>query len=339
MVNLSRRLAGKGFAYEKLRSLYFDISRFADYGKLSGIDINKIRLGATVDLDEYEKENPRDFTLFKRATLSELKRGIFTKTEWGNVRPSWHIQCAAISMKYLGEHYDVYAGSRELLFPHHENVNAIARAVTGKPLARFWIHCDRILIDGKKVDENDSGLTLDDLINMGFSGRLIRYWLFSTHYRKPITFARDRLNIARLSLARIDHCIYELNHIQDGRPYPELDQLLYDIKHGFRRAMDEDLNVATAMASLFSNIKTINVLLQSHKIDAAGAARILDVFRGLDAALGFLQFDAGEVGPEIRQILKDRERARLRHDWALADKLRDQLRTLGVVVRDRKLAN
>ena len=180
MVTLSQKLVSRGYAYEKLRSLYFDISRFSDYGQLSGIDINKIKLGATVDLDEYEKANPRDFTLFKRSKLSELKRGIFTKTDWGNVRPSWHIQCAAMSMKFLGENYDMYASSRELLFPHHENVNAIAKAVTGKSLARFWIHCDRILIDGKKVDENDAGYNLDDLARMGYSGRLLRYWLFST---------------------------------------------------------------------------------------------------------------------------------------------------------------
>ena len=240
-------------------------------------------------------------------------------------------------MKYLGENYDVYAGSRELLFPHHENINAIARAVTGKPLARYWIHCDRILIDGKKVDENDCGLTLDDLNSMGFPGRLIRYWLFSTHYRKPITFARDRLISARLSLARIDHCIYQLNHVRDGQPYPDLDQLLYDIKQGFTRAMDDDLNVATAMASLFSNIKTINILIQAQKIDPAGAARVLEALHGLDAVLGFLQFDAGEAGREIRQILKARDRARSEHDWELADKLRDQLRGLGVEVRDGKL--
>ena len=339
MVTLSRKLANKGFAYEKLRSLYFDISRFSDYGKLSGIDINKIKLGATVDLDEYEKENPRDFTLFKRSKLSELKRGIFTKTDWGNVRPSWHIQCAAISMKYLGDNYDVYAGGRELLFPHHENVNAIACAVTGKPLARFWIHCDRILIDGKKVDENDFGFTLDDLAGMGYPGRLIRYWLFSTHYRKPITFAQDRLKNARLSLDRIDHCIYKLNHIEDGQSYPELDQLLYDIKHGFTRAMDDDLNVATAMASLFSNIKKINILAQARKIDAAGASVIIEAFRGINEVLGFLQFHANENDPAVRQLLKARERARSEYNWVLADKLRDQLRTLGIFVQDGKLVD
>ncbi|MFO7554049.1 MAG: cysteine synthase, partial [Desulfobacterales bacterium] len=146
MVSLAEKLMKKGVAYEKLRSLYFDISRFPDYGKLSGVDINKIKLGATVDLDEYEKDNPRDFTLFKRSRLSELKRGIFTKTEWGNVRPSWHIQCTAMAMRYLGETYDIHTSTRELVFPHHENEIAIAGALTGKPLARFWIHCDRVLL-------------------------------------------------------------------------------------------------------------------------------------------------------------------------------------------------
>jgi cysteinyl-tRNA synthetase len=337
MVALSQKLVNRGFAYEKLRSLYFDISRFSDYGRLSGIDIDKIKLGATVDLDEYEKENPRDFTLFKRSRLSELKRGIFFKTQWGNVRPSWHIQCAAMSMKYLGENYDIYASSRELLFPHHENVNAIAAALTGRPLARFWIHCDRILINGKKVDENDSGHTLDDLARMGYSGRLIRYWLFSSHYRKPIAFSKDRLNNARHSLKRIDQCIHILQNIGDGQPYPDLDQLVYDIKQGFIRAMDDDLNISAAMASLFGSIKKINILALEKKIDAEGASKVLDAFHSVDAVLGFFKFDkvAGDSG--IQQLIKTRNQARSEHNWELADRIRNQLREREIFVQDEKL--
>ena len=156
MVDLADRLVKKGYAYEKLRSIYFDISRFKEYGRLSGIDLDKIRLGATVDLDEYEKDNPRDFTLLKRTRLSELKRGIYIKTDWGNMRPSWHLQCAAMSMRYLGDYYDIHCAGRELVFPHHENEVAIAGALTGKTLAKYWIHCDRVLVDGKKVDEGDA---------------------------------------------------------------------------------------------------------------------------------------------------------------------------------------
>jgi cysteinyl-tRNA synthetase len=324
-------------AYEKLRSLYFDISRFSDYGQLSGIDINKIKLGATVDLDEYEKENPRDFTLFKRSKLSELKRGIFTKTDWGNVRPSWHIQCAAMSMKYLGDNYDIYASSRELLFPHHENVNAIAAALTGRPLARFWIHCDRILIDGKKVDENDSAYTLDDLTRMGYSGRLIRYWLFSTHYRKPITFSEDRLMDARHSLNRIEQCLFILQKIRDGQSCPDVDQFLYDIKHGFISAMDDDLNISAAMASLFRSIKKVNILALEKKIDAADASKILNAFRKIDSVLGFLEFDKKIDDHEVRRLIRVRNQARLEHNWVLADGIREQLKARGIIVQDRKV--
>jgi len=337
MVALSRKLVNKGFAYEKLRSLYFDISRFSDYGRLSGIDINKIKLGATVDLDEYEKENPRDFTLFKRSRLSELKRGIFTKTDWGNVRPSWHLQCTAMSMKYLGDSYDIYASSRELLFPHHENVNTIAAAVTGKPLARFWVHCDRILIDGKKVDEKESGYTLEDLARMGYSARLIRYWLFTSHYRKPITFSADRLNEAERALKRIDQCVHTLMNVRGGQAYSELDQLLYDIKNGFTSAMDDDLNISAAMAALFRCIKKINILAQKKKIDSDGAAKILGALRNIDTVLGFLEFEDALDDAEVRKLLQAREKARSEKNWELADRLREQLVAQGVVVQDPKL--
>ncbi len=338
MVALAQKLVNKGLAYEKLRSLYFDISRFSDYGQLSGIDINKIKLGATVDLDEYEKQNPRDFTLFKRSKLSELKRGIFTKTHWGSVRPSWHIQCAAMSMKYLGDNYDIYASSRELVFPHHENVNAIAAAITGKPLARFWMHCDRILIDGKKVDENDSAYTLDDLAGMGYSGRLIRYWLFSTHYRKPITFSEDRLKYARRSLKRIDQFFSTMRNVGEGRSYEDLDQLLYDIKHGFITAMDDDLNISAALASLFSNIKKINILVLERKIAVADVSRILAAFRKIDAVLGFLERGRQDDDSEIHKLIETRNQARLDQNWALADRIRDQLEARGILVQDTKIS-
>jgi cysteinyl-tRNA synthetase len=337
MVTLSQKLVNRGYAYEKLRSLYFDISRFSDYGQLSGIDINKIKLGATVDLDEYEKANPRDFTLFKRSKLSELKRGIFTKTDWGNVRPSWHIQCAAISMKFLGENYDIYASSRELLFPHHENVNAIAKAVTGKSLARYWIHCDRILIDGKKVDENDAGYNLDDLARMGYSGRLLRYWLFSTHYRKPIAFSENRLKEATRSLKRLDHCIDTLQNIREGQPYLELDQLLYDIKHGFTSAMDDDLNISAAMAAMFKSIKTINRLVDEKRINRGDASKILEVLRSIDSVLGFLNFEAVRYDAEIQRLIDARNKARSEKNWGDADQIREQLKSRGVVLQDQKI--
>jgi len=340
MVSLAEKLMKKGVAYEKLRSLYFDISRFPDYGKLSGVDINKIKLGATVDLDEYEKDNPRDFTLFKRSRLSELKRGIFTKTEWGNVRPSWHIQCTAMAMRYLGETYDIHTSTRELVFPHHENEIAIAGALTGKPLARFWIHCDRVLLDGKKLDEQGPGHTLTDLINMGYSGREIRYWLLSGHYRKPVTFSRDRLEDAKRSLKRLDSCIHSLIHIKGGAgPYPELDQVLYDIKHGFTSAMDDDLNISEALASIFKIVKQVNILVLENKLDPDGARKIVDAFANLDSVLKIFDFEEAFENPEVRRLIKERDQARREKNWDLADKIRDRLKAMGVTLKDQKLIN
>lgn len=337
MVDLSEQLAKKGFAYEKLHSLYFDISRLSDYGRLSGVDLNKIRLGATVDLDEYEKDNPRDFTLLKRARLSELKRGIYTKTIWGNVRPSWHLQCAAMSMKYLGPSFDIHTSGRELMFPHHENEIAIAAALNGKPLARFWIHCDRVLIDGKKVDENKSRITLENLAAMGYSNRLIRYWLISGHYRKPLTFSTDRLDEARKALIRLDTFMNNLERVQDGAVYSDIDQLIYDIRSGFVSAMDDDLNISAALASLFTHIKQINRLMQDRAIDPDGASKISAAVRQIDGVLHILRKETETLPPDIQELIKQRNQARHEKNWALADRIRDILTDKCVVLRDDKI--
>jgi cysteinyl-tRNA synthetase len=336
MVAISEKLVNKGFAYEKLRSLYFDISRLANYGELSGININKIKIGATVDLDEYEKDNPRDFTLFKRSRLSELKRGIFTKTGWGNVRPSWHIKSAAISMKFLGETSDIHTSSRELVFPHHENENAIALALSGNPLFKYWMLCDRVLFDGKKLDENTTNPNLSDLLDWGYSGRVIRYWLMSNHYRKPITFSRERLDDAQRSLKRLDQSIYLLQQVKNGPPYPELDQLLYDLKHGFTQAMDDDLNISAAMATIFKIVKKINHVIQNQKIDSTGVAKIIDAFRSIHEVLNIVDFQDASFDPDAQRLMSERHKARAEKNWKRADEIREQLRAKGVMVQDHK---
>ncbi|MBW1889923.1 MAG: cysteine--tRNA ligase [Deltaproteobacteria bacterium] len=337
MVSMVHRLVNRGYAYEKLRSIYFDISRFAEYGRLSGVDLNKIRLGATVDLDEYEKENPRDFTLLKRSRLSELKRGIFVKTDWGNVRPSWHIQCAAMAMKYLGESYDIHTASRELMFPHHENEIAIAGSVTGKPLAKYWVHCDRVLVDGKKMADKGSDLSIDHLMAAGYKGREIRYWLITAHYRKPVHYSLAKLENARRGLKRIDACVDRLQGVNTGESYPELDQLVYDIKQGVVGAMDDDLNTSAAIASIFRQIKKINTLIAARKIDTAGAARVLETFKNIDAVLNIFELGETRHDATVAGLIEEREKARQSRDWARADEIRRELTARGVVVQDKSI--
>ncbi len=334
MVQIARNLKTNGYAYEKLRSLYFNIARIPDYGKLSGIDLQKIRLGATVDLDEYEKDNPRDFTLLKRSRLSELKRGIFVKTEWGNVRPSWHLQCTAAAVKTMGERYDIHASGRELIFPHHENHLAISVALTGHPMANYWVHCERVLWEAAEREKNKGGPLLAALFEKGYPGRVIRYWILSHHYRKPLTFSEDRLEEAGRALKRIDACTDALRQVREGTPDPETDQLLYDIKHGFISAMDDDLNMPEALAAVFDKIRKVNVGIRRKTIDAESARKILNAFLEIDAVLNIFQRSDQSLGPEAAALMKEREAARKARDWDTADRLRDRLRSMGIDVRD-----
>ncbi len=327
MVALARRLSAKGFAYEKLRSLYFNLSRFNAYGRLSGIDPARTRAGASVDLEDFEKDHPGDFALFKRCRLSELKRGAFVKTDWGNMRPSWHLQTTAMAMKYLGENFDVHISSRELLFPHHENENAIAAALTGKPLANCWIHAERVLGE-------DPGLRA--LREKGIAPRELRFWLMSVHYRKPAVFAWDRILEARRSLRRLDDCVARLMNVHGGEPCPELDQLIYDLRQGLRRGMDDDLNTPAILAALFQAVRSINGFLARGAMDERGAGRLLSAFQDINAVLGILDFrQKSDAAEAVLELIAAREKARSAGDFELADRLRAQLLAAGVRVQDR----
>ena len=329
MLALARKLASQGIAYEKLRSLYFDLSRSPGYGRLSGIDVAKVKVGATVDLEDYEKENPRDFALFRRCRLSELKRGAFVKSEWGNVRPSWHLQTVVLATKHLGEGFDIHTSSHDLVFPHHENENAVAEALFGKPLARYWIQCEQVLGDPPAVR---------DVAAQGVLGREVRYWLLSAHYRKPLTYSFSRLVDARRSLQRLDRCVRSLMQIRGGRPCPEVGQLSYDLRQGLGAAFDDDLNLPAAVASLFQTVKRINSLVADNLMDAQGAGRLIAVLRELDMVLGIFDFDdSATLDSQTRDLIQARDRARAERNWPLADKLRREILARGVSVQDSKL--
>ena len=337
MIEVVEQLVAKGYAYEKLQSLYFDISRFDQYGQLSGIDLNKIKLGATVDLDEYEKDNPRDFTLLKRVKLAELKKGIYYKTQWGNVRPSWPLQCATLALKYLGETLDVYIAGRELMFPLNENEIAIAGAVNKKPLARFWLHCDRVLVNGQASDHHGEKLTVQDLRAAGWSGREIRFWLLSTHYRKTVHYSKERLQYARHTLKRLDACVAALIQLKEGRSYKDLDQLLYDLKSGFISAMGDDLNISAALAAVFKIVKQLNRLTSGRQIAAHQVGKVLEALSNIDSVLNIFHFQIQAGQEEIKELMAKRDAARREKNWKLADQLRDKLIRMGVAVRDAKI--
>jgi cysteinyl-tRNA synthetase len=338
MIALTRTLLHKGYAYEKFHSLYFDISRFKDYGHLSRVDLKQIQVGKTVDLDEYEKDNPRDFTLLKRSNLAELKKGIFLATEWGNVRPGWHIECSAMALKYLGETFDIHTSGVDLIFPHHENEIAISEAATGKKFVNTWFHSELVIVDGKKMSRaNHNAVTLRDLLAQGFSGREVRFWLSATHYRKPLAFSLKSLEASRRSLKRLDEFIQKLYTAQTGSSETaEVGEALFVFKTQFKEAMDDDLNISQALSALFKLVRTINPILVERRISASDFQEIDQVLRKVDSVLQILDFPERELPWEVQTLLNRRQEARKRKEFAEADRIRDQICAQGFRLIDLK---
>jgi cysteinyl-tRNA synthetase len=334
MVELTKKLLTKGFAYEKLRSVYFDIARFKGYGRLSGLDLGKIKLGKTVDLDEYAKEDPRDFTLLKRAKLGELKSGLYFTTPWGQVRPSWHLECAAMAVKHLGQTADFHVGGIESLFPHEENENALFTAATGQPLATFWLHSELVLKDGKPVREPGE-LTVRDLLRQGFTGAEVRYFLLATHYRKPLAFTPDNLKAAARARARLDHFLERLSLLTGGDGQAgAVEERLFLLKKEVLAALDDDLNISRALAAIFEAMNELNAELDRGRLGHTAASLVLSRFQELDELLAVMKFPAATRDADLEARLQEREEARRRKDFATADRIRQELAAQGVEILD-----
>ena len=335
MIEIAHTLIHKGYAYEKLGSIYFDISKFKKYGQLSGIDLRKIKLGQTVDLDNYEKENPRDFTLLKRSTLAELKTGLFYETDWGNARPGWHIECSAMATRYLGETIDIHTASQDLMFPHHENEIAIAEALTGKPLANYWLHSGQLLRDGRKM-AGDTGnvVTLQEVLHRGYTGREVRFMLLGVYYRKPLPFSFRRLNAARTALRRIDEFTRKLLCLPAGLPHPDIAAYVSELEKVFTDAIHDDLNISGAIGALFHFVKHVNPIVQDGQLDKEQKNDVLEALRQVNTVLGVLRLEQCPLTPEIDRLIRLRERARQLKDWTAADSAREELLRKGVTIHD-----
>ncbi|HDR14679.1 MAG TPA: cysteine synthase [Desulfobacteraceae bacterium] len=336
MMEIAGKLVEKGYGYAKFRSIYFDISRFRKYGSLSGIDLEKIRVGKTVDLDLYEKDNPRDFTLLKRSTLDELKKGIFYQTRWGKVRPGWHLQCATLALKHEKTPYDIHTGGVELIFPHDENTAAIAEALAERPLANYWLHSEPVLIDGRSGSspDNEARIGLDDLVEKGISGREIRYWLLSRHYRKPIVFEESKFKAVKNTLTGLDDFTARVHAAASTVENAEIDQAAYDLKQHFQEAMADDLNIAAALAALFSFVNRVERIMASEGLSGQGRQTVLNALEGVDEILGILSLEPPPVDREIRSLVERRETARKDKNWKEADRIREELNRRGIEILD-----
>jgi cysteinyl-tRNA synthetase len=335
MIKIIQTLLQKGVAYSgEDGSVYFAISKFPQYGKLSHLKTAELKVGARVNQDEYAKEEAQDFALWKAYTPED--GNVYWETELGKGRPGWHIECSAMSMKYLGETFDIHCGGVDNMFPHHENEIAQSEAATDKPFVHYWMHNEHLLVEGKKMAKRLGNFyTLRDLLAKGLDPLAIRYLLLSTHYRQQFNFTFEGLDAAKGAIDRLANLQRRLKDANGKTNSDELKQLTNKIQTCFTEALNDDLNVSTALASLFDFVRDINNLLDTNKLSKEDAEKISKLIADLDNVLGVIPKPKEETLPkEAEELIKKREDARKIKDWKTADTARQQLKAMGIVLED-----
>lgn len=334
MIALIGKLMERGVAYQAPdKSIYFSIEKYrgcgCTYGQLQKLNFEEMRVGERVSSDEYEKESVADFALWKARVPED--GDVFWESPWGQGRPGWHIECSAMSMKLLGETFDLHLGGEDLVFPHHEDEIAQSEGATGRPFVKYWMHGAHLLVQGKKMSKSlGNFFTLRDLIAKGFSGREIRYLLMSSHYRETFNFTIDGLTGARSALARIDECVGKLRELSGTQSAPATSDLI----SRFTDAMDEDLNVAGAWGAVFDWVRDSNRKLATSDVSAEQAAAMLASWNQVDSVLGIAKKEESEAPPGLLALLEERQAARKARDFKRADAIRDELKAKGWVIED-----
>jgi len=341
MIALVAKLFERGLAYtSEDGSVYFSVGKLPGYGKLAHLDRENLRAGARVAQDEYEKESYGDFALWKGWDASDGE--VVWESPWGRGRPGWHLECSAMSMRYLGETFDLHTGGIDNLFPHHENEIAQAEGATGKPFVTYWMHCAHLRVNGEKMSKSlGNFFTLRDLVDKGWSGREIRTVLINGHYRQALNFTFDALDAARAALARVDECVDALGERAAGAaPAVDVPAWAAEARDAFAAAVNDDLNMPEAFAALFALVRGSNSALRAGALAATDAAALLALADRMDSVLGVIRFgraDRAEAVPAaVTALAEARAAARAAKDWAESDRLRDELATKGWEVRDSK---
>lgn len=351
MIDIIRRLEERGLAYvaKDEGSVYFDISEFAGYGKLSKVDVSAGRRGERVAADEYDKEDVRDFVLWKAAKPEDETVGAVWDTPWGPGRPGWHIECSAMSIAELGETFDIHAGGVDLIFPHHEDEIAQSEGATGKEFVRYWLHGEFLLLEGDKMAKSTGNIfNLQDLIDRGVKPSSVRYLFLTAHYRSKLNFTFAGLEASAEAVRRVRGArtrLAEHPAVRDPDPSDEavLHPLVDEVLAGFREAMDADLNSSVALAELHRLVSGVNQRLEAlgtRPISEAEKHAALDAFARLDSVFGFVALAdrESEVDSELASWVEERiaarQAARKARDFAQADAIRAELSARGVTVED-----
>ena len=343
IIEIIQRIIDAGYGYELDGDVYFAVRKYADYGQLSGRNLDDLQSGARVEVDS-RKHDPLDFALWKSAKPGEPS----WESPWGNGRPGWHIECSAMSGKYLGEQFDIHGGGQDLIFPHHENEIAQTCCVTGKPMANYWLHNGFITINQEKMSKSLGNFFLLRDILAKFDPQTVRFYLLSVHYRSPLDFDDEKLQVAQKGLERIKNCYTALQNQlknntagQDEVGGLEILAKVTAIQEAFEEAMNDDFNTALASGNLFDMVREINTYLNAEVVDKAALVKINEIFQALLDVLG-LDFaakageDDGLVDSLMNLLIDLRKQARADKNYALADQIRQQLGEIGIVLEDTK---
>ncbi|UCG95722.1 MAG: cysteine--tRNA ligase [archaeon] len=334
MIELIRKLIKKGYAYVINNCVYFDISKFRGYGKLSGNTVEKLKHGAGGRVKKNpDKKSQFDFALW----IEDSNHIMHWSSPWGeHGYPGWHVECSVMAMKYLGETIDIHTGGEDNKFPHHECEIAQSEGATGRKFCNYWLHVKHLLVDGNKMSKSKGNFyTLRDLIEKGYSPKALRFLYLKAHYRKQMNFTLEGLKEAEDNLASIwdfmDR-LEEWNFEYDNNP--KLEELMEKARKGFEREMDDDLNTPGALAVIFDFVKSVNKLMDQKKLSNADSDMVYDLITRFDQVLGVLERDREELPDWAKKLIEKREKLRKEKKWKQADKVRDELREKGIVVED-----
>jgi cysteinyl-tRNA synthetase len=332
MIELAQRLEQRGMTYSSKGSLYYRIDAFAAYGRLSNLEGRQVLSGARVDHDEYDKDDARDFVLWKAERPGEPA----WDSPFGRGRPGWHLECSAMSMKYLGESFDLHTGGVDNIFPHHENEIAQSEAATGCTFVKYWMHAAHLLVDGEKMSKSKGNVhTLRELLAQGHAARAVRLLLLATHYRSPLNFTQAGMAQATSELERLDGLASRLSREPEAPgENREFDARVAQAAREFEEALFDDLNISGALGALFRLVRETHVALDRAELPADSRARLRQTLGRFDSVLGLAGRADEVLEPEIEALIEKRRAARAAGDWAAADGIRQELAARGILLED-----
>lgn len=345
MVEHIKKLEKLGHTYQSNGSTYFKIDSFPGYGRLARLEAEHLKdnaAGRLDNADEYEKENARDFVLWKAWT--EADGDVYWETELGKGRPGWHIECSVMSSTYLGETFDIHTGGEDLVFPHHTNEIAQSEAVTGKPFVNYWLHNAHLIVNGKKMSKSLGNFyTLRDLTNKGYDPFAIRYALLETHYRQQLNFTFEGIDAAQQAIERIRNTLQRLAEIQktndDVTNNADLPQQRETLKAKFTEALDDDLNISKGLAALFEFVRVVNASLKENTLSSQDASDAIESIEQTNMVLGIIDPNWNEtetIPDDVKEMAETRYLAKKEKDFTTADRLRDEINKRGYVIEDQK---